>query len=105
MKLDPSFGALQSPFSANQARRDTQRDGTDRPTEASKIAGKYGPETVAILQGNPETLRRADKFQNQHAAFETVGLHSQTAINSYQSIDKDQQKGEIQLLMGVDTYV
>ena len=105
MKLDPSFGALQNPFSVNQGRRDAQRDSTERTTEASNIAGKYGQGTVAILQGSPETLRRADKFQNQKAAFETVGLRSQTAINSYQSIDKDQQKGEIQLLMGVDTYV
>jgi hypothetical protein len=104
LKLESSFGALQSPFTVNRARRDIQRDSTERPTEANNFADKYGQGTVAVLQGSPELLRRADKFQKQQAAFESSGLRSQTAINSYQSIARDQQKGEIQLLMGVDTY-
>jgi hypothetical protein len=105
LKFEPLAGALQSPVSINQTRRDIQRDSPERSTEASNVTGKYAQGTAAILQGSPEILRRADKFQKQQTTFESFGLLSQTAINSYQSIAKDQQKGEIQLLMGVDTYV
>jgi hypothetical protein len=101
LKIEPSFGALQSSLSVKHARR----DGNDRSSDASNNAGKNSQIDITMLQGSPEVLRRADNFQKQTAAFETSELRSQTAISSYQSIAKEQQRGEIKLLMGVDTYV
>ena len=105
MKIESSSGALQSPFSVNQARRDVQRDRTDRPSVTSDVIGKNAQETVTILKGSPEVFKRADKFHKQQDEFGTTGLISKIAINNYQSIANEQQKGDIQLLMGVDTYV
>ena len=105
MKIESSFGALQSPLSVNQARRDVQRDRTERPSESSDLRKQNSQGTAAIIQASPEVLKRAERFHKQAEEFETTGLIGKTAINSYQSIAKEQQKGEIQLLMGVDTYV
>ena len=105
LKIESSLGALQSPLSVNQTRRDVQRDRTERPSETSDIKRTNSQGTAAILQGSPEVIKRADTFHKQQAEFEPTGLISKTAINSYQSIAKEQQKGELQLLMGVDTYV
>ena len=102
MKLEPSVGALQSPFTIKPSERDLQRnrggsDGTNKVASATDAP-------VILRQGGPEAFVQADSFRQQGTG-EQSSLRGQQAIDAYETIAKEQRRGEIQLLLGVDTYI
>lgn len=104
MKVDSSLGALQSPIVPKLAKRDPQRDGGNDKTDVAAILGSIDQGRSAIRQGGVEALDQADSFRQQQTITEQLSLHSQNAVEAYHSISKEQQRGEIQQLLGVDTF-
>lgn len=103
MKLESSVGSLQSPFTIKPSERDIQRDPSGRDD-----AGKINSATdspVLLRPGGKEAFVQADSFRKQTGSREQSSLHGQQAIEAYETIAKEQRRGEIQLLLGVDTYI
>ena len=103
MKLEPSVGALQSPYIIKPSERDIGR----KPGAADN-SGKINSLTdgpVMLRAGGAEAFVQADSFRKQARGSEQTSLQSQQGIAAYETIAKEQRRGEIQLLLGVDTYI
>jgi hypothetical protein len=58
-----------------------------------------------IRSGDSETFEKAASFKQQTDFLSSNSLNEKAAIAAYQSMDKEQQRQGIQLLLGVDTFV
>ncbi|MFT5312805.1 MAG: hypothetical protein ACI8Z9_001286 [Paraglaciecola sp.] len=103
MKLEPSVGALQSPFTIKPSQGDILRKPNGRD-DASKV-NSATESPVALRSGGKEAFVQADSFRKQPGSSEKGSFHGQYAIEAYETIAKEQRRGEIQLLLGVDTYI
>lgn len=105
MKVESSLGALQSPFAPKPAKSDTLSDSPRGKTDVAGILSTIDQGRSAIRQGTVESFNRADTYRDKQTLTDQLSLRSQNAVDAYQSISKEQQRGEIQLLLGVDTFV
>lgn len=105
MKVESSLGALQSPFASKPAKRDPERDSGNDKTNVASILTGIEQGRSAIRQGSVESFSQADNYRDQQTITEQFSLRSQNAVDAYQSISKEQQRDEIQQLLGVDTFV
>jgi len=103
LKLEPSVGALQSPFTIKPSDRDIQRKHSGRDDGNKVNSATESP--VALRPGGKEAFVQADSFRKQPGGREQISFHGQQAIEAYETITKEQRRGEIQLLLGVDTYI
>jgi hypothetical protein len=64
------------------------------------------PAQVSIIRsGDTETFEKAASFKQQTDSLSSNSLNEKSAIAAYQSMEKEQQRQGIQLLLGVDTFV
>jgi hypothetical protein len=103
LKLEPSVGALQSPFTINPSARDIQRNRSGRDDVGKTNSATDSP--VLLRPGGKDAFVQADSFRKQASSSDHNSLQSQQAIEAYENIAKEQRRSEIQLLLGVDTYI
>jgi len=58
-----------------------------------------------IRSGDSEAFEKAASFNQQTDSLSSNNLNERSAIAAYQSVAKEQQRQNIQLLLGVDTFV
>lgn len=88
---------------------DVARNSRDKPREVKAVGDKNEQNTrsqVTIIRpGDYDTLKKAETFRSQAQSHSGKSLNEQHAIDAYESVEKDQQRQNIQLLLGVDTFV
>lgn len=58
-----------------------------------------------IRAGDSKSFEKAASFKQQTESLSSNSLNEKAGIAAYQSMDKEQQRQGIQLLLGVDTFV
>ncbi|MGJ8678954.1 hypothetical protein [Paraglaciecola sp.] len=88
---------------------DVARTHRDKPREVKPVGDKNeqvsSSQVTVIRPGDEESLKKAETFRKQPHSQSNKSLNEQQAIAAYESIEKDQQRQNIQLLLGVDTFV
>lgn len=100
-----SFDALSS---TRLRALDVNQTSGDKP---SRAVVNLDPQTrspssvVSVVRaGTEESLKKAETFSRKAQSTNTSSLHELQAIATYESVEKDQQRQNIQLLLGVDTF-
>lgn len=73
--------------------------------ENKKADTKTSAELVVVKPGSEPVFKQAEAFRDNGTSKSSNGLKEQVAIEAYQSIAKEQQRQDIQMLLGVDTFV
>ncbi len=101
--------AIESLSSSTLRTLDVARSSRDKTREVKSVQDKTEQIPLAqlpvIRQGGAEAFQKAETFQQQAGSTSTSSLNEKSAIAAYQSIDKEQQRQQVQLLLGVDTFV
>ena len=88
---------------------DIARSSRDKPRELKSDNpqdGKLQNSQVSIIRsGDSGSFEKAASFKQQTDSLSGHSLNEKSAIAAYQSVDKEQQRQGIQLLLGVDTFV
>ena len=88
---------------------DIARSSRDKPRELKldKIQDDnlVNAQASIIRSGDSQTLEKAASFKQHTSSLSSNSLNEKSAIAAYQSMDKEQQRQGIQLLLGVDTFV
>jgi hypothetical protein len=88
---------------------DIARSSRDKPRELKSDKNQddnlQNAQVSIIRTGDSETFEKAASFKQQTDSLSSNSLNEKAAIAAYQSMDKDQQRQGIQLLLGVDTFV
>jgi hypothetical protein len=88
---------------------DIARSSRDKPRELKSDKNQddnlQNAQVSIIRTGDSETFEKAASFKQQTDSLSSNSLNEKAAIAAYQSMDKEQQRQGIQLLLGVDTFV
>lgn len=100
MSID-SLSSLKA-FDVARSSRDKPRDVKSQQLQDDKVVE---PKVSIIRAGDTQAFAKAESFTNQSSSQSKLSLNEKNAIDAYQSMLKDQQKQDIQMLLGVDTFV
>jgi hypothetical protein len=88
---------------------DIARSSRDKPRELKLDKNQdnnlQNAQVSIIRTGDSETFEKAASYKQQIDSLSSNSLNEKAAIAAYQSMDKEQQRQGIQLLLGVDTFV
>jgi hypothetical protein len=104
VKVDSSLGALQSSLTSKLAKSNSQRENGIDKTGVDTILGTIDQPRSAVRQGGIGSFEQAQSYRQRQTITEQLSWRSQNAVDAYHSISKEQQRGEIQQLLGVDTF-
>lgn len=93
-----SLGAISVPLTRKESPRAPQNSD-------SKTQTKPASQLTVIRQGSEPVFKQADAFRATGDNKINSGQKEKLAIDAYESMAKEQQRQNIQLLLGVDTYV
>ncbi|MDU0354602.1 hypothetical protein RS130_12320 [Paraglaciecola aquimarina] len=101
--------SIESLSSSNLRALDTARTSRDKPREVKAVADKndsqHTNQVTVIRAGNADSIEKAETFSQHNQSINNNSLSGKEAIAAYQSIEKEQERQNIQLLLGVDTFV
>ena len=106
MELESSLVAAQNALVINPSLRNPQQQADAREQQLQRRNTELPISQVVVRQNKPEAFAQAERFQQQQQTFsDNSNNRTRSAINSYQSLAKEQQRQDLQRLLGVDTYV
>lgn len=102
MDIDPSGLSSLRAISVPATRKDNAR-----PSQSTdnKNPSKAPSQIAVIKQGSEPVFKQADAFRQTTEVKMSTGQKERVAIDAYESIAKEQQRQNIQMLLGVDTFV
>ncbi len=81
----------------------------DKAREVKPVVDKTqalsAPPSGLVRAGDDKSFEKAETFRRQTQSYSGSSLVEQQAIAAYESVEKDQQRQNIQMLLGVDTFV
>ena len=104
MELKPSLIASQHTTVSNSVVREPQKESAARQQQQQKQVADLLNTQVVIRPGGTEAFEQAERFRQKHSFQERTDARSRQAIDTYQSLLKEDKRMEMQQLMGVDTY-
>jgi hypothetical protein len=96
-----SLSLLRSPDIARSS-RETPRELKSEKNQEDKL---QNGQLSIIRAGDSKSFEKAASFKQQTESLSSNSLNEKAGIAAYQSMDKEQQRQGIQLLLGVDTFV
>ena len=102
MRVESSVSALQRPLHDNAIKRNKQEDNAKQDV-ASAFDGAKNVQDI-IRSGSVDAFDQAETFRQQAGADDSSTFSSQNAIDTYQSVSKEERRNEIQQMLGVDTF-
>tara|TARA_R110000782_G_scaffold124469_1_gene215923 strand:+ start:75 stop:386 length:312 start_codon:yes stop_codon:yes gene_type:complete len=102
VRVESSVSALQSPLNDKAIKRNKQQENANSDV-ASALGGAKDVQDI-IRQGSVEAFGQADSFRQTTRSDDTSTFSSQSAIDTYQSVSREERRSEIQQLLGVDTF-
>jgi hypothetical protein len=107
LDLEPSILAAQNALVVTPTTVQPERQAAERQQQAEKQDTELPRTQVVLRQNSAEGFEQAEKYRQrrQNANEPQQDRLSQNAINLYQSFAIDEQRKELQMLVGVDTYV
>lgn len=106
MEIESSLVAAQNQLTFNPTAPDPQRQAVNQEQQNQRRNTELPRQQVVVRQNNPEAFEKAEQFQQrQQSNVEGVDARSRRAIDTYQSLANDQQRNDIQSLLGIDTFV
>ncbi len=106
MEIESSLVAAQNQLTINPAPPDSQRQAVNQEQQNQRRNTELPRQQVVVRQNNPEAFAKAEQFQQRRQDnVEGGDLRSRRAIDTYQSLANEQQRNDIQSLLGIDTYV
>ncbi|KXI28665.1 hypothetical protein [Paraglaciecola hydrolytica] len=102
MDIDPSGLSSLRAIGVPLTRKDKSRP---VGPENVKQETKNSTEITIVKSGSEPVFKQAEAFRGSGTSGAVNGLKQQVAIEAYQSIAKEQQRQDIQMLLGVDTFV
>lgn len=106
MKLDieSSLVASQSTLAVNPAVREALPSTNHRrTTQRVEQTAEQVPTQVLLRRGDDKAFEQAERF-SQYTTYDQPGSRNASALNAYQSLEKEQKRAELQQMLGVDTY-
>ena len=101
MDIDPSGLSSLRAISVPLTRKESPR----APHSDTPKKDNTNTQPVLLKAGSEPVFKQAEAFRDSGTSRASNGLKEQLAIEAYQSIAKEQQRQDIQLLLGVDTFV
>jgi hypothetical protein len=107
LDLEPSIVAAQNALIVTPTTVQPERQAAERQQQAQKQDTELPRTQVVLRQNSAEGFEQAEKYRQRRQNFNDSlpDRSSQNAINLYQSFAIDEQRKELQMLVGVDTYV
>lgn len=108
LDLEPSIIAAQNALIVTPTTVQPERQAAERQQQAQKENTELPRTQVVLRQNSAEGFEQAEKYRQQRQQNfnePQKDRSSQIAINLYQSFAIDEQRKELQMLVGVDTYV
>lgn len=106
MELESSLVAAQNALVVNPSLRDPQQQAEAREQQIQRRNTELPLSQIVVRQNNTEAFAQAERFRQQQQTFsDNSSNRSRNAINTYQSLSTEQQREDLQRLLGVDTYV
>lgn len=106
MEIESSLVAAQNQLTFNPTAPDPQRQAVNQEQQNQRRNTELPRQQIVVRQNNPEAFEKAEQFQQrQQSNAEGVDSRSRRAIDTYQSLANDQQRTDIQSLLGIDTFV
>lgn len=106
MEIKSSLVAAQNQLTIAPTAPEPQRQAETREQQNQRRSTELPRQQVVVRQNNPEAFEQAERFRQQsRASSEQADSRSRLAIDTYQSLSNQQQRAEIQSLLGIDTYV
>jgi|TARA_R110000744_G_scaffold31715_14_gene74505 hypothetical protein len=102
VRVESSVSALQSPLNDKAVKRNKQQDNAQQDV-ASALGGAKDVQEI-IRSGSVDAFDQAETFRQQAGADDSSTFSSQNAIDTYQSVSKEERRNEIQQMLGVDTF-
>ena len=105
MEIESSLVAAQNGLAITPNQREPQREAENRQQEAQRQSTELPRTQVVVRQATPEAYAEAERFREQRqATADQPNSRSRNAIDAYQSLANQQQRSEVQRLLGIDTY-
>jgi hypothetical protein len=101
LAINSLSSALNAPEIARVLRDKSREVGSMQSKDEKHPAAQLS----VIRPGGAEAFDKAKSFNQQTETLSHATSKEQQAITAYQSIAKEQQREDIQLLLGVDTFV
>jgi len=102
LALDPVGVSQLNIINVPVARKDNPRPS---PPPVDKKAEEATNPAILLKSGSEQVFQQADAFRQGDTIKLATGLKQQVAIEAYQAVAKDQQRQDIQQLLGVDTFI
>lgn len=104
MEVESSLVAAQNALTIAPAPREPQKQAETREQQNQRQATELPVAQVVVRQPNAQAYEQAEEFRQQQGFQERANSRAQEAINAYQSLASNQQREELQQMLGVDTY-
>jgi hypothetical protein len=105
MELESSLVASQNALVVNPPQRDPQQESLARQQEQQRRTTEL-PRTQVVVRQNAAAFEQAEQFQRDQTINydQPTNRRARTAINAYNSLEREQRREEIRSLLGVDTF-
>lgn len=104
MEVESSLVAAQNALTITPSTREPQKQAETREQQVQRQSTELPLTRVVVRQNSAEAFEQAEKFRQQHSFQDQSTSKAKAAISAYQSLATDQQRREVQQLLGVDTY-
>jgi hypothetical protein len=94
-----------SSLKASDIARSSREKPRELKSDKSQNEDLQNAQVSIIRAGDSGSFEKAASFKQQTDSISSHSLNEKSAIAAYQSMDKEQQRQGIQLLLGVDTFV
>lgn len=106
MEIESSIVASQNALAVNSPQREPQRDAAaQQQVQQRQAATELPPARVVVRQANAQAFAEAEQYQQRSGfAYEQPNNKAKSALDAYQSLQREQKRSELQSLLGVDIY-
>ncbi|GAB2700047.1 hypothetical protein Q4574_15370 [Aliiglaciecola sp. 3_MG-2023] len=106
MEIKSSLVAAQNQLTITPTAREPQKQAEAQEQQNQRRDTELPRQQVVTRQNTPEAFAQAERFSQQKSnSSQPQDFTARQAIDAYQSLAKENQRSEIQSLMGIDTFV
>lgn len=105
MEVESSLVAAQNALTIAPSQREPQKQAEAREQQSQRQTTELPKAQVVVRQYSAQAFEQAEQFRQRNVVDDdTQSQKSKVAISAYQSLSDEQQKSEIQQMLGIDTY-
>ncbi|WP_100656797.1 hypothetical protein [Alteromonas flava] len=105
MDIESSIVAAQNALVVNTPARQPEREAESRAQQQQRTQTELPAQQTVIRQASAEAYQRADQYRKDtRAGYDNPPLPVQSALDAYQSLERESRREEVRGLLGIDLY-